>query len=656
MDDFIIRRGPCKPDACSSRDAALKHSTLGHPLNQHYFNQHLNRQRQRYEMKKKSHDASGNSSDYDSHSSCSSEALETGDLLATNPLCGQPEPGPSTRPDIQPPPGRYFKNISNYITLDSRCRLACDITQVRQVLVKTQPTQYEICNAKSKSTPSATPTTCKENDNENENEECRPLHSSYQKIKSAVTTSGLPVTVIRSGGGTSSISKRTLRKLTKKQKQHHQHQPKYKTLKLEGESENDGESENNSESENDCESDVSSCYSDEVKQTIAANILLTQADQLDFKPVERPKTCFNRGLCGDRPFDTLGFESTLESVANKCLQGQGLTVGCEEPLSLAIERDPRVYGNSNIERLRFNNTREVGGLADNGTVAFTTRATVEGSGHYLFHLDRRYQNVKLIRLVTSIIPEYQHLINLHNHQITFMLQDDQDIILNRDDSTKWNCHLPIGNWTPVELAEILTEELNQTVSDYFNKRGDEGDTDTQSEDSLFRVTVDLRRRKFKISIREPYSFRLSFNQTLAKSMGLSDSSTGLGLFTDSLESREPFNFYQNRTLNIKLIGWDQYQVNPIYDCFTKEYYFNQIAVDKYRDGYCYNSHLDVESVIDNADLSFEYLELAIVDCNGAPVEFDHHIHAFQLTFEIIEYSDRLVGQNLNTRRGVTDYS
>ena len=92
----------------------------------------------------------------------------------------------------------------------------------------------------------------------------------------------------------------------------------------------------------------------------------------------------------------------------------------------------------------------------------------------------------------------------------------------------------------------------------------------------------------------------------------------------------------------------------LYDCMTRDYYFNKVVLKQTTMGVCQDRHLDMEMIYDNSDGMFEFMDISFYNQDGLPIDFGDC--DFSLSLHIVEYQDRLVGQNFNTKRGFIDYT
>jgi len=188
----------------------------------------------------------------------------------------------------------------------------------------------------------------------------------------------------------------------------------------------------------------------------------------------------------------------------------------------------------------------------------------------------------------------------------------------------------------------------------------------------FSYDLDQITGSLSIKTCEPYTFTLRFgdgtevnNRCLHKMLGFTHYEQNN--FIDSWENDSKFNLCLDELLLIK--ANNSTELNTVYDCNTKDYYFNIINLRPWKligttissDGSgslikptVYDRHLYLESVIDNSDLDFNYLDFSFYNEQGQPINLDRL--DIKLVIQIIEYSDRLVGQNINTRRGIVDYT
>lgn len=299
-------------------------------------------------------------------------------------------------------------------------------------------------------------------------------------------------------------------------------------------------------------------------------------------------------------------------------------------------------------RLKNNNTSNLGGLESPEYIEETLFCLDQSeiNNRFIFKLDRKYTNVKIVKLISSCFPIYDTIINQYNNQIIFQLQRDDELILTPDKSSIWTYQIPEGNYTLDQLAEQIQIDIN-----------------TLTGTDAFLIQRNYIRNQFKITTLEPYTFTWEFDTSLLDNHRSLYQMLG---FSSSIQSDFTDIFSNNNRIRLKIDDYVLIKVksfekcsnnqNQLYDCITKDYYFNKITFQCQGDNICqvYDQHLDIETVFDNSNVEFEYLDLIIVNQDGLPINLNNNI--FNFTIQIVEYSDRITGQMLNTRRGVIDYT
>lgn len=315
--------------------------------------------------------------------------------------------------------------------------------------------------------------------------------------------------------------------------------------------------------------------------------------------------------------------------------------------------------------LRYNNTRTLNGLIYCLPEEFTTKTVGCENNRLIVELDRRYQNVKIVKLVTSIVPYYDTIINCFNNQISFQLQDDCDRLINSSGNDKWNISLPVGNYSIETLLERMIKLMNASVMEIVC----ECEGAQIKVENPFYYEFDQLTGSIAIKTQEPYTFKLAFGdgdtencRCLYRMLGFCNFEQDI--FVDCWENDGHIDLCLDEFVLMR--SNTSQELNTVYDCNTKGYYFNilnlrpwdnyeKIYEKRYSKAVLQDSHLTyLESIIDNSDLHFDCLDFSFFNELGQPISLERLDPKFVI--QIVEYSDRLVGQNLNTRRGVVDYT
>lgn len=303
---------------------------------------------------------------------------------------------------------------------------------------------------------------------------------------------------------------------------------------------------------------------------------------------------------------------------------------CDENLVLGIEPD----NNNKSRPHRFNNTKSLGGLGYYKSELQTTRCIEPDQiNTFIFKLGKRYINVKSIKLISSVIPFYDTIINNYNNRIYFQIQNVDEILLNLDGSDLWQYDIPIGNYNVSDLGYIIQEDINQLVGK-----------------DVINITVNTMRNKFIINSIGDYTFTWEFVVTidnfrsLYQMLGFSEPKHDT--FTDIFANSNNFNLKLDDYIYVSIDGFNQ-----LYDTFTQSYYFNQIKLNNLCDK---KQYLDLETILTDAESNFDELIVSFNNQWGQPVDFKKN--EFSLVLIVVEYIDRLICQNYNTRRGTTDYT
>jgi len=293
---------------------------------------------------------------------------------------------------------------------------------------------------------------------------------------------------------------------------------------------------------------------------------------------------------------------------------------------------------------RFNNTSSLGGLKPPKIVQTDLFCVSDSEFHrFMFKLDRRYSNVKSVKLVSSAIPQYDTIINPQNNQIIFQILRDGSALINRGTGSDiWEYSIPIGNFTPTQLGRLIQEDVNNLIL-----------READLAEPPFEIRVDELRNRFEIRTEDPYTFSWEFvvtadnSRSLYQMLGFSEPKQVN--YTDQFVNQRPFRLKTDDYVLVEIVG-----MNQMFDSLTKSYYFNRVFLSAAGDACAFDRHLDIETVFDNAEGHFEYIDARFFNQDGQPIDFGRT--EFSLVINIVEYADRLMGQNLNTRRGFIDYT
>jgi hypothetical protein len=311
---------------------------------------------------------------------------------------------------------------------------------------------------------------------------------------------------------------------------------------------------------------------------------------------------------------------------------------CDSSLVLGLGRN-----DARPARQKMNNTQPVGGLLP-PRIGEQTIICVGNNetNRFLFQLDRRYNNVKSVKIISSTVPIYDTIINRNNNRIVFQIQKENEILTNQEGSEIWEYSIPIGNYTVSQLGQIIQEDINALLSEV-------GQTE-----EVFQLEINELRNRFEIKTIDPFTFNWEFVtevtncRSLYQMLGFDQPKQSE--FTDSFGNSSFFRLKLDDYVLMKVKG-----MNQLYDCLTKTQHFNKIVLRQEGiNPVAFDQHLDLEAVFDNSEGSFEFLDVSFVNQDGQPVDFDEC--DFSMTLAIVEYADRLVGQNFNTRRGFIDYT
>ena len=301
---------------------------------------------------------------------------------------------------------------------------------------------------------------------------------------------------------------------------------------------------------------------------------------------------------------------------------------------------PKVYTTVN----RNEHAISIGGLRAPETVEHQSICVTDDNlNRYVFQLDRKYTNIKMVKIVSSNFQQFDYIINNQNNEITFQIKDGDDIIktLNGDDT--WTYRLPIGNLNVTDIASIMEEDINSTIKSETNGKYSD----------VFHVKVDTRRNIFDITTIEPFTFTWQFVNTnnnfrsLHQMLGFSEPKQSN--FGDSFRNNEQFNL---RLSDYMLIESKHSALNQVYDSYTQKYYFNIIHLPNTPT--IKNEHVDIETVIENSNLSIDHFDIQFFDQWGNALFFGNK--EFAITILVVEYTDKLTDVGINTKRGIADTS
>lgn len=286
----------------------------------------------------------------------------------------------------------------------------------------------------------------------------------------------------------------------------------------------------------------------------------------------------------------------------------------------------------------------IGGIKGETVVQQTKCVNNSEFNRYLFKLDKRYSNIKLIKMVSCVIPIHDYIINTYNNQIVFQIQSNGELLTDNNNQTIWEYNIPIGNYDATNLASVMEFDINQLIKSNYSTELD-----------IFQIKVDQLRNKFSILTIDGYTFTWRFvvngdnERTLYRMLGFEHSSQST--FVDQFTNLHPFNLKTNDYLLVKLEGY-----NTLYDCVTNDRYFNLIK-QKYSNCCAtttsiIDQHLNIETVNEYSSGIFEYADFKFYDQWGRPLDFMNR--EFSIVLLVVEYYDQMNGFNSNTRRGVID--
>jgi len=340
----------------------------------------------------------------------------------------------------------------------------------------------------------------------------------------------------------------------------------------------------------------------------------------------------------------LGFESVLEQVYHQ----SGFPNPTQVPLTnnspylVKARFVPQVYTTVN----RNENAVPIGGLREPVTISYQSICVTDDNlNRYVFKLDRRYTNIKLVKMISSNFQQFDHIVNASNNEIVFQIKDNDEIVRKSNGDDIWTYLLPIGNLTVSDISSLLQEDINASI-----------EMETAGEyKKVFEIKVDERRNLFDISTVDQFTFTWEFVtkmdnfRSMYQMLGFSEPKQSS--FTDSFRNREPFNL---RLSDYILIEAHASILNQLYDTYTQRYFFTKIYLDPLFSTQIVikNAHIDMESVIENSDLSLDLFDISFFDQWGNSIFFGNR--EFSITILMGEYTDKLSGVGINTRRGVID--
>lgn len=291
------------------------------------------------------------------------------------------------------------------------------------------------------------------------------------------------------------------------------------------------------------------------------------------------------------------------------------------------------------KRAKYNNYQMLGGLVRYPNEKCVTKSIGSAKNRLLIPLNRPYQHIVNVKIVSSVLPVYDTIINAHNSQIFFQLQDAVDVLLNCEGQDYWTFDLPHGNYSIKKLGHYLITQMNQLVGEKVC------DCDSSPVIQPFSYELDSAYQSFAIKTRDPYTFTMKFGgsggyRSLDRMLGYA--SPEQLCFTDCWENCPSlgFNFALDRTLLIKS---HVEEFNQIYDCQTKSFYFslipltdcdfsvnNHLPLRKYLN----NQHIKSEVIIKDQRIDLDYLDFSFFNGDGHPINLNRL--QLSITLEISE--------------------
>ena len=292
---------------------------------------------------------------------------------------------------------------------------------------------------------------------------------------------------------------------------------------------------------------------------------------------------------------------------------------------------------------------------------------------YALNLDKTYKNIKSIRVISSEIPNTDTIINSYNNHITFQLIDKRLPAPTRQDpysqnirtksgSIVWEVYLPYGNYNLAQLVAEIEQAINQLL-------------DTEAElENVFKITANAITNTFIIATKNPYAFTWDFNansnyksRNLYVMLGFPVSAIttytsqfdnlinlNVGTVSDPHFIKKPYQAIVLMKSNVVWLQLNNYE--DIYDTATNVKYFCQFSLDGTPDNtYAHDTFVpNVHVFVDIPKAELNSVDVRIYDNLGLPYNFNGADHSFVL--EITQHIDRVMGNDLSSRRDVRDHS
>jgi len=294
---------------------------------------------------------------------------------------------------------------------------------------------------------------------------------------------------------------------------------------------------------------------------------------------------------------------------------------------------------------------------------------------YTFHFGKTYQNIKSIRLISTIIPNTDRVINNNNNDITFKMAygdddgaDEDDLLTDGIDS--YNIIVPLGNYTATELAQKIKSLANTAIKNAIG---------STIEIDILNVTFDTKTGIFEISILTNPSVTktLYFSWDFIPNTSNDDKSLHnlLGFQYHSTEASG--NEYVTSFSNEVDLGGGKTTIYRTVRLLTEEYIFLCIdglgTVDdignistQIRDNifaklllnvgagsYAFDTFTSNTMIFDDTTLkNLDKFKISFVRPSGELYDFYGLDHS--MSFEFIEYGDYLIDAHYDSSRGVND--
>lgn len=418
--------------------------------------------------------------------------------------------------------------------------------------------------------------------------------------------------------------------------------------------------------------------SDNTKSSVQSNNSLLWADQFTKRIDERKEELYKLKLSSEKdlsdyvynelikkePDKTLSEDRVLKDENNPLTEGQLGYADLWLPNAVTQNKEQ-----DQIDKTRY--VKEVKSYVNINSLLrykYKTEGEYPSPSRYVIPLSSSLTNVKSARIIQSEIPKTQSIIRSLNNLIIFEVKYNGVLIPTTEGGSDYdfNYYVPVGDYTASEFATQVQTDMNNLVSTAS------GGAYTD----VFTISIDQVKNISSFSVASGFEFTINFVDYTEKYYNLFNLKQDDNLYQIlGFEKSDYFpDFYTTLTNQVESTNGSQLvpyaalqfrlqryvmlsirELNTAFDEYTSQNYFCTFTFNDTDFGQmAINTFSRTTSVFDPPLRNLFQLTIIFLTEFGQVANFNNIDNAF--TIEFVTLSDQLMGNNLDTGRGVSDRS